>query len=156
VCTPADTVGLDDCMLVAITGEPHRDNRPLGDPRRNLSIREREGWEHVGALARYFSELVRSRQLDELHPVMAEERALWCSLAGEQASSRVKALLETADRLKVGARFAGVPSGGAVWAIGTASRIRSLKPVWQTDTAGWAGAYVRSVNVARGLEISYE
>lgn len=156
ICTPVDSSDLDGCVLLALTGEPHPDNRLIRHRGQPLTKFERGGWLRVASLARDFAQLVRTRRLDELHPLMIEERRLWCGLGRERMSTRIAHLLEAADTLHIGARFAGVPSGGAVWAIGTRPRMQRLAEVWADLTSQWPAACVRPVKLAPGLQVSIQ
>jgi D-glycero-alpha-D-manno-heptose-7-phosphate kinase len=44
-------------------------------------------------------------------------------------------LIDQAENLGCGARFAGAGAGGSVWALGTGERIQELRKVWERTLA---------------------
>jgi galactokinase/mevalonate kinase-like predicted kinase/SAM-dependent methyltransferase len=152
-----ETTLLTDCILIGFTGEPHLSNRLDIDEGLNMSPTERKGWITVGQLGCRFARLLRERSWRLLATTMKEERRTWLEVTGEQMSPKVKALIAIADEAGVGARFAGVASGGTVWAIGAAIDIAKLSIQWQDAVLHWPNASVRIAQIDSGLTTaSYE
>jgi uncharacterized membrane protein AbrB (regulator of aidB expression) len=151
---PHEAPLFDDCIVIAFTGEPHQSNRLDADAGFNMSPTERECWLRVGELGCSFARLLRERSWRDLAITMKEERTIWLEVTTEQMSPKVAALIAIADEAGVGARFAGVPSGGTVWAVGAAIDIAKLFFQWQETVISWPNASVQITQVDSGLDIS--
>jgi len=84
---------------------------------------------------------------------MMEERELWVRVSGEPMSPRVRQLLGIADALGLAARFAGVPSGGSVWAIGSPLDMARVMRRWSLATSAWDHGLVQTLGIDRGLMV---
>jgi galactokinase/mevalonate kinase-like predicted kinase len=147
-----DTAMGDGTVAVAFTGDPHPSNHLRGSKGR-LRRKDHEGWLRIGELVRECVRLLDDRRWPELADVMMAERTLWVQVTGEPMSARVAELLEIADALGIAARFAGVPTGGSVWAIGSPADIAQVVTRWRIASSAWPQVVIRTVGVDRGLTV---
>lgn len=154
LCTPNAAQTFDGRIALAFTGEHHSSNC-LQLSEAGLRQQDHTEWLQVGDLCRESARLLHERRWRELAGVMMEERELWVRVSGEPMSARVRQLLGIADALGIAARFAGVPSGGSVWAIGPPLDIAHVSHKWRVATTTWAHGVVKTVGIDRGLEVVF-
>lgn len=143
---------LDGSLVVAFTGEPHASNC-FRQGNGGLRQQEHTGWLRVGDLVKECAQLLYDRRWRELAGMMMEERELWVRVSGEPMSPRVRQLLGIADALGLAARFAGVPSGGSVWAIGSPLDMARVMRRWSLATSAWDHGLVQRLGIDRGLMV---
>jgi D-glycero-alpha-D-manno-heptose-7-phosphate kinase len=153
ICSPLERHLFDGCILVAFTGEPHLSNRLGSGVGFELTMKERLLWLRVGELGKRIGMLLRERAWHEIASAIIEEREIWLEVSGEQMSPKVQALIAAADACGVGARFAGIPSGGTVWALGSCASVVELRQRWDDVSANWQSACVLNTSIDSGLEL---
>jgi galactokinase/mevalonate kinase-like predicted kinase len=153
ICSPSAAQEFSGSIALAFTGEPHASNY-LHPVKAELRPKDHDEWLRVGDLCRECARLLKERRWHELASVMMVERELWVRVSGEPISARVRELLGIADALGIAARFAGVSSGGSVWAIGSPLEIAHLCGRWRLTTGTWNHAVVKTLGVDRGVKVA--
>jgi D-glycero-alpha-D-manno-heptose-7-phosphate kinase len=139
---------LSSRILVAYSGMSHISSRTNRKWIKDfLSGRTRQGWIEANRLVQRLGEAVRKKDWPMAAHLLNKEMQLRKSLTPEALIPLTEKLLDQAERLKCGARFAGAGAGGSVWALGPQQKIKSLRKKWQETLRSERGAKILSCQV---------
>jgi D-glycero-alpha-D-manno-heptose-7-phosphate kinase len=105
-----------------------------------LSGRTRAGWVKVNDVVRLFAEAVKAQNWIQAGLFLKEEMALRREITPEALIPVTEKLVEQAEHLGCGARFAGAGAGGSLWALGAIENIEELKKKWGMTLSRVKGA----------------
>lgn len=85
----------------------------------------------VGLLA----EALEKEAWDEVAGLLNEEMAIRRKMTPDALIPVTEKLIDQAEKMGCGARFAGAGGGGSLWALGEKDRIRDLRGMWDKTLA---------------------
>ncbi len=135
-------------LLVAYSGKTHSSlkiNRKWIDD--FLSGKTTRDWLQANETARRFALALEMGNWKECARWLQEEMAIRREITPEALIPQTSLLIEKAEELNCGARFAGAGAGGVVWAIGPKERIDELREVWRQTLKEIRGARLLSCKV---------
>ena len=119
-------------ILVAFSGKSHaslRINRTwIND---FLSGKTRSGWVKVNEVVNSLALAIKGKEWEEAARLLRKEMAIRRDITPDALIPLTEELLDRAESLGCGARFAGAGGGGTVWALGELNRIRDLRKIWE-------------------------
>ncbi len=119
-------------ILVAYSGKTHislRTNRIwIKD---YLSGKTRSGWIKINEIVHNFARALRKQEWKQAADILQQEMALRRDLTPEVLIPITSKLIDRAEEVRCGARFAGAGAGGAIWALGEEGDIRRLRKLWE-------------------------
>ncbi len=119
-------------ILVAFSGKSHaslRINRTwIND---FLSGETRSGWVKVNEVVDSLAAAIKTKEWDKAARLLREELAIRRDITPDALIPLTEELVDRAENLGCGARFAGAGGGGTVWALGKLDRIRKLRKIWE-------------------------
>ena len=122
---------LSDRLLVAYSGIRHNSSRINRQWVNDfLSGKTRNGWEKVNAIVQDLGEAIRHQDWREAALFLRKEMALRKEITPDALMPLTEILINEAEDLGCGARFAGAGGGGAIWALGEREKIKKLKKRW--------------------------
>jgi D-glycero-alpha-D-manno-heptose-7-phosphate kinase len=130
--TKADMAAFNSNICVAYCGIPHvsKDiNKQWVDS--FISGKTRSVFEKIANLTKEFSTAVKGRKLKQAADLMNQETTLRLEMTPDVLDKVGKKLFEKALICDCGARFTGAGGGGCLWAVGEASDIERLIPLWR-------------------------
>ncbi len=122
---------LSNRLLVAFSGKTHSSAR-INKKWINdfLSGKTLAGWIKVNQTVHKFADALTAQDWNECARCLREEMTIRKEITPEAILPITSTLIQMAEQAGCGARFSGAGAGGAVWAIGEASRIKRLKDAW--------------------------
>jgi D-glycero-alpha-D-manno-heptose-7-phosphate kinase len=123
---------LSKYILVAYSGKSHvslRTNRTWVND--FLSGKTRTGWVKANEIVNMVAEAIKQRDWNEAANLIMAEMAIRRELTPDALIPSTEKLIDQAESMGCGARFAGAGGGGSVWALGEMEKIRNLKKVWE-------------------------
>jgi len=96
-----------------------------------LSGQNRDKWEHIIKLTARFSDAVKAQDFQRAAMLMNQETRIRLDMTPDVLDDTGQELFKAAKAMECGARFTGAGGGGCLWAIGTVSSMKKLKPQWQ-------------------------
>jgi len=130
-------------ILVAYSGKQHissRVNRVWVND--FLSGKTRAGWMEVNGVVGLLAEALEKEAWDEVAGLLNEEMAIRRRITPDALIPVTEKLIDQAEKMGCGARFAGAGGGGSLWALGEIDRIRDLKRTWDKSLAPVRGGRV--------------
>jgi D-glycero-alpha-D-manno-heptose-7-phosphate kinase len=127
-----DWKALSKCIIVAYSGKRHvslRTNNAWVDD--FLAGKTRTGWVMVNEIVNTFAEAIKKKDWHEAAGLMRAEMAIRRELTPDALVPLTAKLIDQAESIGCGARFAGAGAGGSVWALGDMEKIRKLKKIWE-------------------------
>jgi D-glycero-alpha-D-manno-heptose-7-phosphate kinase len=119
-------------ILVAFSGKSHaslRINRTwIKD---FLSGKTRSGWVKVNEVVNWLALAIKAKEWEEAARLLRVEMAIRRDITPDALTPLTEELVDQAEKLGCGARFAGAGGGGTVWALGKLDRIRDLRKIWE-------------------------
>ena len=130
-------------LLVAYSGKAHvslNTNRKW--IRDFLSGKTRGGWIQANRIVHDLARAIKEMNWTRAAVLLRKEMALRKKITPEALIPITAKLVDQAEALGCGARFAGAGAGGSLWAVGREKDIDKLSHVWQTSLAGVKGGRV--------------
>ncbi|MBN1831230.1 MAG: galactokinase [Deltaproteobacteria bacterium] len=130
-------------ILVAFSGKRHvssRVNRVWVND--FLSGKTRAGWIEVNGVVGLLADALEKETWDEAARLLKEEMAIRRKITPDALIPITERLINQAEKMGCGARFAGAGGGGSLWAVGEKDRIRDLKGIWDKTLAPLRGGRV--------------
>ena len=122
----------NDRMIVAYCGLTHHSSTVNTLWVENfLNGKERNTWFAINDLTKSFASALNSGEFHMAAEILKEETRLRASMTPGVLVPVTKALIEEAESVGCGARFAGSGGGGCVWAIGEVDATSRLRLGWQ-------------------------
>ena len=132
-----DLNNLEKHLLLAYCGRPHESKDINGQwVRQFLSGEHRSTWIEISRQTKKFIDAIASKNYIRAAAAMNAETALRRKLTPNVLDPLGNRLVELALDRSCGARFTGAGGGGCLWAIGAATDIDELKPLWMEALAG--------------------
>ena len=98
----------------------------------------------VGLLA----EALEKEEWDKVVALLKKEMAIRRKITPDALIPMTKKLIDQAERMGCGARFAGAGGGGSLWAVGEKDRIRDLRGMWNKTLGPVRGGRVLECAIA--------
>ncbi len=120
------------CILVAYSGKSHvslRTNRAWVND--FLTGKTRTGWAKANEIVNMFAEAIKKKDWNGAANLIKAEMAIRKEITPDALIPLTEKLIDQAESIGCGARFAGAGAGGSVWALGEIEKIRKLKKVWE-------------------------
>ncbi|WP_457553797.1 GHMP family kinase ATP-binding protein [Desulfobacula sp.] len=119
-------------ILIAYCGIPHV-SKDINKQWVDSFIRgeTRPIFRKIAYLTKEFSKAVKSLDFRRAGDLMNQETKLRLEMTPDVLDNTGKKLFEKAMNCHCGARFTGAGGGGCLWAIGQATDVKNLRPVWQ-------------------------
>jgi D-glycero-alpha-D-manno-heptose-7-phosphate kinase len=134
---------LSQRLLVAYTGKTHVSARINRNWIRDfLEGKTRARWIEVNRIVHRLADALRKQAWGRAAGLIQEEMALRRVMTPEALTPVSEDLVNLAEQIGCGARFAGAGAGGSLWAIGPSRAIRQLKKRWEEALAPIRGARV--------------
>ena len=130
-------------ILVAFSGKRHvssRVNRAWVND--FLSGKTRAGWMEVNNVVGLLAEALEKEAWDKVAGLLKEEMAIRRKITPDALIPITEKLIDQAEKMGCGARFAGAGGGGSLWAVGEKDRIRDLRGMWDKTLAPVGGGRV--------------
>jgi D-glycero-alpha-D-manno-heptose-7-phosphate kinase len=119
-------------LLVAFSGKGHaslRINRTwIND---FLSGVTRPGWVKVNEVVNALARAIKAKEWDKAARLLKKEMTIRRDITPDALIPITEELVDRAENVGCGARFAGAGGGGTVWALGEMDRIRDLRKIWE-------------------------
>lgn len=112
-----------------------------------LSGKTRVGWVKVNEIVSRLTEAVKGRKWAEAAKLLRDEMALRREITPDALISITETLIDQAESLGCGARFAGAGAGGVVWALGKIDDMGQLKKGWERTLSPVKGARILQCSV---------
>jgi len=123
---------LSKCILVAYSGKSHVSLRTNSTWVSDfLAGKTRTGWVMVNETVNRLAEAMKKRDWVAAAGLLKAEMAIRRELTPDALIPLTATLIDQAERIGCGARFAGAGAGGSVWALGGIEQIEKLKKVWE-------------------------
>ncbi len=139
---------LSQHLLVAYSGKSHvsaqTNNRWIKD---FLSGHTRAGWIKVNEIVNNLAKAIANQNWAEAAQLIRQEMSLRRKLTPEALIPCTEKLVEQAENMGCGARFAGAGAGGAIWALGEAIQVRHLRNQWEKTLMPIKGAKILDCRV---------
>jgi D-glycero-alpha-D-manno-heptose-7-phosphate kinase len=130
-------------ILVAFSGKSHaslRINRTwIND---FLSGKTRSGWVEVNEVVNSLAAAIKAKNWDQAARLLRAEMAIRRDITPDALIPLTEELVDQAENVGCGARFAGAGGGGTVWALGELNRIRDLRKIWEGTLAPIKGGRI--------------
>lgn len=130
-------------ILVAFSGKSHvssRVNRAWVND--FLSGKTRAGWIDVNGVVGSLAEALEREAWDEVAGLLNEEMVIRRKITPDALIPVTEKLIDQAEKMGCGARFAGAGGGGSLWAVGEKDRITALREMWDKTLAPVKGGRV--------------
>lgn len=148
ILAPGQEKAFAQQVMVAYCGVPHVSADVNGTWVRDfLAGRHRDLWREIVVCSRTFIDALADARLEAACEQMNRETDLRCRMTPEVLDDIGRLLVDSARRAECGARFTGAGAGGCVWALGSAERMRTLRPEWERITARRQGAAILAAAV---------
>jgi len=119
-----------------------------------LSGQNRDKWKQIAALTADFSAAVKAKDFHRAAALMNQETQIRLDMTPDVLDDTGQELFKAAKAMECGARFTGAGGGGCLWAIGTVSNMKKLKPQWQDILINKGQAHLLKATVdPRGIMI---
>jgi len=119
------------CITVAFSGISHvsaRMNRAwIGD---FISGKTRSGWIKANEIAMDLAEAIREKDWHSAALFLREEMKIRREITPDALIPITAAMINSAEKIGCGGRFAGAGAGGSLWAIGEPDRIKKVEEAW--------------------------
>ncbi len=120
------------CMLVAYSGKSHVSMRTNSTWVNDfLAGKTRPGWVKANEIVNMLAEAIKKKDWNEAANLIKAEMAIRREITPDALIPMTEKLIDQAESLGCGARFAGAGGGGSVWAMGEIKKIQKLKKVWE-------------------------
>ena len=141
-------------LLVAFSGKTHASGRINRSWVQGfLSGETRSGWLEVNRIVHKLGSAIRNEDWLRAAGLIRAEMAVRREITPEALIPITRRLVDQAEMLGCGARFAGAGAGGSLWAVGSAEKITRLKAAWEKTLAPVRGAEVLDCEIdPRGVE----
>ncbi|MFH1481817.1 MAG: galactokinase, partial [Pseudomonadota bacterium] len=134
---------LSDRLLLAYSGRSHvsaRINRSwIND---FLSGKTRSGWIQANHIVLKLAQAIKGKDWDLAASLLREEMSIRKEITPNALIPVTENLIDQAEGVGCGARFAGAGAGGTVWALGEMNKIRKLRELWNKTLAPHKGASI--------------
>jgi D-glycero-alpha-D-manno-heptose-7-phosphate kinase len=135
-------------MIVAFSGTGHSSSQVNRKWVKDfLDGRTTKGWMEGNRIIRDLGQAIGAQDWREAAKLLRREMQVRRELTPEALIPITATLIEEAEALGCGARFAGAGAGGCVWAIGQKENIEDLKARWARSLASVRGGSVLSCQV---------
>ncbi len=119
-------------LLVAYSGKAHVSAATNRNWIRDFhSAQTREGWLQVNEIVHRMALAVKKQDWQGAAGLLQEEMSIRREITPEALIPVTSKLIDQAEALGCGARFAGAGAGGALWALGQLEDIRKLRKIWE-------------------------
>jgi D-glycero-alpha-D-manno-heptose-7-phosphate kinase len=129
---PGAWKGFSRSLLVAYSGKSHvslRTNRTWVDD--FLTGKTRSGWIKVNEIVHRTADAIKRAEWNEAARLLNAEMAIRREITPDALIPLTAKMIDQAESLGCGARFAGAGGGGSVWALGNVEKIRELRKIWK-------------------------
>lgn len=129
---PTGWKSLSSSLLVAYSGKSHvslRTNRFWVDD--FLAGKTRSGWIKVNEIVNTMAEAIKRADWNKAARLLNAEMAIRREITPDALIPLTAKMIDQAEDIGCGARFAGAGAGGSVWALGAVKKIRELKKIWK-------------------------
>jgi D-glycero-alpha-D-manno-heptose-7-phosphate kinase len=129
---PGGWKGLSRSLLVAYSGKSHvslRTNRTwIND---FLTGKTRSGWIKANKIVNMMADAIKRADLNEAARLLNSEMEIRRAITPDALIPLTSKMIDQAESVGCGARFAGAGCGGSVWALGAVEKIRELREIWK-------------------------
>ena len=129
---PTGWKGLSKSLLVAYSGKSHvslRTNRIWVDD--YLAGKTRSGWIQVNEIVNKMADAIKRADWNKAARLLNAEMAIRREITPDALIPLTAKMIDQAEGVGCGARFAGAGAGGSVWALGDIEKIRVLRKIWE-------------------------
>ncbi|MDY7036990.1 MAG: galactokinase, partial [Thermodesulfobacteriota bacterium] len=123
-------------ILVAYSGKSHVSsliNRSWVND--FLSGATRAGWIKANDIVRELAEAIKEMDWDGAAGLLKNEMTIRREITPDALIPITEKLVDQAESIGCGARFAGAGAGGSIWAMGKKDKIRELRKIWDRTLA---------------------
>jgi D-glycero-alpha-D-manno-heptose-7-phosphate kinase len=139
---------LSSRLLVAYCGKAHVSKRTNRSWIRGfLEGETRSGWVRANEIVKQLASTIKEQDWKLAAGLLREEMAVRKGITPEALIPITSKLVEQAERVDCGARFAGAGAGGSLWALGEIKNIERLRKIWKGTLAPIRGAGVLDCEV---------
>ena len=136
-------------ILVAYSGKSHVSssiNRAwIND---FLSGTTRAGWVEVNGLVDRLAKAIKEEDWERASNLLRDEMSVRREITSDALTRVTRKMIDQAEGIGCGARFAGAGAGGSVWALGKIDRIRQLRTRWEAILYPIKGAKILNCAVS--------
>ncbi len=130
-------------VLVAFSGKTHLSSRTNRAWIKDfLSGETRAGWLEVNGVVRLLSKAIEEEAWDKSAGLLREEMAIRRKMTPDALIPITEKLIDQAEKMGCGARFAGAGGGGSLWALGEEDRIMDLRKIWDKTLSSIRGGKI--------------
>jgi len=139
---------ISSCIIVAFSGKSHvsiRMNRAwIGD---FISGKTRSGWIKANEVVKDLAEAIREKDWHSAAGFLREEMKIRRNITRDALIPVTSEMINCAEKIGCGARFAGAGAGGSLWAIGEPDRIKKVEKTWENSLKHIKGAGILRCDV---------
>jgi D-glycero-alpha-D-manno-heptose-7-phosphate kinase len=96
-----------------------------------LSGRSRTGWIKVNEIVHKLASAIKSQDWNRAAGLLREEMKIRREITPDALIPLTAQLVDQAEGVGCGARFAGAGAGGSLWAIGDMEKVQRLRKIWE-------------------------
>ena len=123
---------LSRSLLVAYSGKSHvslKTNRTWVND--FLTGKTRSGWIKVNEIVNMTADALKQADWNEAARFLNAEMAIRREITPDALIPLTAKMIDQAESVECGARFAGAGGGGSVWALGDVEKITELRKIWK-------------------------
>ncbi|RJR24134.1 MAG: galactokinase [Desulfobacteraceae bacterium] len=112
-----------------------------------LGGKDRAAWMEINKTVHRFAQAIKGQRWHKAGELLRREMSIRRSITPDALIPLTARLIDEAEEVGCGARFAGAGAGGCVWAIGSEKAIDELRPRWSANLALHKGARILECTV---------
>ncbi|MFC1821969.1 hypothetical protein ACFL9T_04625 [Thermodesulfobacteriota bacterium] len=117
-----------------------------------MAGKTRTGWMEANAIVKALAKSIEAKNWREAAGLLGQEMGIRRRITPEALIPITAELIQQAEEMGCGARFAGAGAGGTVWALGELERIERLKNIWAEKLKPVRGGHVLNCHIdSRGV-----
>ena len=134
---------LSDRILVAFSGKSHVSSKINRSWIKGfLNGRTRAGWITSNHIVSNLAKAIKERDWNNAAGLLRDEMSIRREITPDVLIPITSRLIDLAEDMGCGARFAGAGRGGSVWALGESHLIKGLRKRWEMVLASVKGARI--------------